>query len=76
MMRAWQAIVPIIKAEGIQSVYFLSDGEPQDCNSASLTAFLKKEVPNLTIHSISMSQHSELLKNVSQQHHGQYKEIR
>ncbi|MBE6370563.1 MAG: VWA domain-containing protein [Lentisphaerae bacterium] len=76
MMRAWQAIIPIIKAEGIQSVYFLSDGEPQDCNSASLTAFLKQEVPKLTIHSISMGQHSELLKNVSQQHHGQYKDIR
>ncbi|MBR4664561.1 MAG: VWA domain-containing protein [Lentisphaeria bacterium] len=76
MMRAWQAIIPIIKAEGIQSVYFLSDGDPTDCDSASLTAFLKKEVPKLTIHSISMGQFSELLKNVSQQHHGQYKDVR
>ena len=76
MMNAWQAIIPIIKAEGIQSVFFLSDGEPQDCNSASLTAFLKKEVPNLTIHSISMGQFSELLKDVARQHHGQYKDVR
>jgi hypothetical protein len=76
MKNAWQAIIPIIRAEGIQSVFFLSDGEPQDCDSVSLTAFLKNEVPNLTIHSISMGQFSELLKNVSRQHHGQYKEVR
>ena len=76
MMHAWQAIIPVIKAEGIQSVYFLSDGEPQDCDSASLTALLKKEVPKLTIHSIAMGHFSELLKNVSQQHHGQYKDVR
>ena len=74
IMSAWQAIIPIIKEEGIQSVFFLSDGE--DNSAASLPAFLKKEVPKLTVHSISMGHFSELLKNIAQQHHGQYKEVR
>ena len=75
MLRAWQSIIPIIKAEGIQAVYFLSDGEPTDCDSAALLSYLRKNVPALMIHSISMGQSSVLLKDVAQQHRGQYKEV-
>lgn len=74
IMYAWQCIIPIIKTEEIQSVYFLTDGE--DSSAVSLPAFLKNEVPQLTIHSIALGHSSELLKNLANQHQGQYREIK
>ena len=75
MMMAWNSIIPIIKREEIQSVYFLSDGEPNDCRPEDLLAFLKQSVLKLRIHTISMGQSSQLLKDIAKQHNGQYREV-
>ena len=75
MKYAWETIIPIIRKEKIRSVYFLSDGDPNDCNAAILLDLLKKEVPKLTIHTFSMGQSSQLLKDIAKQHDGQYREI-
>ena len=75
MMLAWNRIVPLISSHEIQTVCFLSDGEPTDCNEQSLLSFLKQKVPNLRIHTFSMGGASSLLKNAAAQHKGIYREI-
>ena len=75
MKRAWELIIPILKEDKIKSVYFLSDGAPTDCTTPVLLTYLKAAVPDLTIHTISMGESSELLRQIAEQHGGQYKEV-
>ena len=75
MKNAWTRILPIIREQEIKSVYFLSDGNPTDCNPGDLLSLLKAHVPELEIHTFSMGQQSLLLESIANQHHGQYREI-
>lgn len=75
MFLAWKSIIPIIAREEISAVYFLSDGEPNDCSGTDLLRYLKTSVPNLKIHTISMGASSRLLKAISAQHKGLYREV-
>lgn len=75
MGAAWRGIFPVIKQDKIQTVYFLSDGEPGDISAHELLNLLKQNVPELVIHTISMGTDSPLLKNIAKQHNGKYKQV-
>lgn len=75
MLHAWRVIIPIIRREEINSVYFLSDGEPNDCSGEELLRFLKQNAHGLKINTISMGQQSRLLKQIAAQHKGIYREV-
>ena len=75
MKHAWNTIIPMIKRDKIRSVYFLSDGDPTDCQAQELLGLLKKSIPGIRINTISMGGSSELLKDIAKQHDGQYREV-
>ena len=75
MLLAWKTILPIIAANKITTVCFLSDGAPNDCSPPQLLDLLKKSAPELVIHGIAMGLKSDLLQAISKQHGGTYREV-
>lgn len=75
MLSAWKHIQPYLQDAKIDTVYFLTDGDPTDCSEEELLAFLKQTLSkDLTVHTVSIGQSSELLKRIASQHHGRYVE--
>lgn len=75
MLGAWKFIIPMIRREKITTVCFLTDGDSGDCTPDQLLDELKKSVPQLRIHTITMGQSSDLLKKIAKQHNGIYREV-
>ncbi len=62
------------KHRDVDAVYLLSDGDPQE-TPQQLLDFMKAEMPeHVRIHTFSIGQTSEFLKNLAEQHGGRYVE--
>ncbi len=73
MLGAWQHILPNLGRGGIDVVYFLSDGDPTDCEGPELEEFLKQNLPSgVRVNCFSIGKESQLLKNIATQHRGKY----
>lgn len=74
MRNGWEKAVPIIKKEKIDTVYFLSDGDPSDgFNAPWLLAYLQQNgIPELTVNTISIGMNSKLMKDVARDNMGKY----
>lgn len=75
MLKVWHGLKDIIRNNEIGIVYFLSDGEPGDCNPPQLLEFLKGNFKRLKIHTISMGTASDLMRSIAKQHKGIYREV-
>ena len=75
MLTAWRHLIDLLTKEKIDTIYFLSDVEPTDCNEQSLLNYLKSNLPKtVTVHTISIGQTSDLLRRLAEQHCGIYTE--
>lgn len=74
MRQGWEAAVPIIKKQKIDTVYFLSDGEPSDGFEAIwLNGFLQQNnITGLTVNTISIGIDSPRMKAVARDNMGKY----
>ena len=70
MKGAWDQIIPLVKKQDINCVYFLSDGEDSAFQADHLNS-LKK----LRIHTFSLGATSSVMKEVAKRHKGRYSEI-
>lgn len=77
MMDAWQQLAPSLAGNRwCDVVFFLSDGEPTDCQEQELLNFLGRNLRNLPINTFSLGTHSTLMENIAKTHRGKYREIR
>ncbi|MBS1372172.1 MAG: VWA domain-containing protein [Lentisphaeria bacterium] len=75
MLTAWQHLIGLLAKEEIDTIYFLSDGDPTDCSEQNLLDYLKSNLPKtVTVHTISIGQTSDLLRRLAEQHRGIYTE--
>ncbi len=74
MRKGWEAAVGIIKKQKIDTVYFLSDGEPSDGFEAIwLNSFLQQNnITELTVNTISIGINSPRMKAVARDNMGKY----
>ncbi len=74
MRMAWERIMGMVERDEIDTVYFLSDGDPTDCNGEQLKQLLKSLSEKVTVHCIAIGQESPLLRDIANSHHGTYVE--
>ncbi|GEM_PF-3206638 len=77
MMAAWRNLAPsLARNRWCDVVFFLSDGDPTDCQEAELVNFLAMNLRNLPINTFSLGTHSSMMENIARNHRGKYREIR
>lgn len=78
MCKAWTLAVDVIQKEKIDTVYFLTDGNPSDrFRLRWLNDLLKQnKINNLTIHCICLGRNRQLMREIAAAYNGQYKYIR
>ena len=78
MCKAWTLAVDVIKKEKIDTVYFLTDGNPSDrFRLRWLNNLLKRnEIDKLTIHCICLGKNRQMMREIAAAYNGQYKCIR
>lgn len=77
MMDAWKNLMPgLAQGNWCQVVFFLSDGEPTDCQGPELEQFLGRYLPRLNINTFALGTHSQMMENIAKSHGGKHREIR
>lgn len=77
MQLAFSRLQKILKVDfRCDMLYFLSDGEPSDCQPNELLAWLKKNMLSQKISTFALSTGSNLLKDIAKQHRGKHRQIR
>jgi uncharacterized protein YegL len=82
MLRAWEEMFKSYGAQPPDTIYFLSDGDPTDCQPHELLEFLRKRNPEprksrrsrIKINCISVGQTSKLLQDIAEENRGRYTE--
>ena len=70
MKKAWKLGKRQIRKHKIETVFFLTDGEPSD--GFDMRDIFSVRIP---IHTISLGSHSRLLQEISKRHNGKYTEV-
>lgn len=77
MQQAFNTLKQIINRDvPCDSLYFLTDGEPTDCQPQELLNWLRTHMPNLRINAFAFAHNCPLMKDIARQHHGTHREIR
>ena len=74
MKKAWQNAIEAIKAENIDEVFFLTDGQPgDDFSLAWLLNRLQQELPNrLKVHCIALGGERKFMRQLAEKRRGSY----
>lgn len=74
MLRGWEQLFAFLEKTRVDTVFFLSDGEPTDCSDENLLTRLEALPQRLIVNCISVGKRSELLKEIAKRHNGRYSE--
>lgn len=72
MLMAWRKILELTKHGQLDTVYFLSDGDPSDCSAEELTRLLTRLPKDVTVHCFAIGLDSPLLREIAAAHNGNY----
>lgn len=74
MCQAWSKTLKVVESENINTVYFLTDGEPNDQFDAQYLKqqVRKKGIKKLTVHCISIGAERDFMKQIAKEYNGQY----
>lgn len=72
MLMAWRKILELTKHGQLDTVYFLSDGDPSDCSAEELKRLLTRLPKDVTVHCFAIGLDSSLLREIAAAHNGNY----
>ena len=72
MLMAWRKILELTKHGQLDTVYFLSDGDPSDCSAEELKRLLTRLPKTVTVHCFAIGPDSSLLREIAAAHNGNY----
>ena len=72
MLMAWKKILELTEREPVDTVYFLSDGDPSDCSEAELRRLLTRLPKDMVVHCFAIGRNSPLLREIAAAHSGRY----